>query len=99
MEKPNAQQRVLRIIPVMAGHELDGIAPGGLAKKLQTTPSNISRDLRILQSEGFVELVPGLDNRWRLSPKMIQIARSHMMGIERMEARLKEVEQRYSRDF
>ena len=40
-----AQQRLLKVIVLLAGNEFNGLAPSDLAKALNTNPSNITRDL------------------------------------------------------
>lgn len=82
----------------LAGHEVEGLRPGQLAKAVGVGPATVTRDLRALKDEGVVELVPGMEDRWRLGPAVVQIALAHVQGIDRMGARLSEVKQRYSRE-
>lgn len=82
----------------LAGHEIDGLRPGQLAGVMGVSPATVTRDIKALSDEGFVERVPGLEDRWRLGPKVIQVALAHMQGLDRASARLNEVKQRYSRD-
>jgi len=92
-----ALRKACRYFTTLAGYEVDGLRPGQIAQALDVQPATVTRDLRILEDEGFVERVPGMDDRWRLGPKAIQIARAHELGLERARGRVKEVEQRYSR--
>ncbi len=92
-----AQRRALELLTILAGHEIDGLAPGDLAKAAEATPSTITRDLRVLADAGFVEQITET-KRWRLAPRLVQIALAHMAGIERVKQRVGEVQQRYSRD-
>lgn len=90
-----AQQRLCKLILLMAGHEIDGVAPGALAKAIKTTPSNITRDLANLKEAGFAEeFKPGL---WRLGPKVVQVAVSFFNQLDSAQARVDEVRQRYTR--
>jgi DNA-binding IclR family transcriptional regulator len=57
----------------------------------------ISRDLAKLQEAGIVETMPSDATRYRLGPKMIQIARAHAEGIALMQQQIDQVTQRYSR--
>ncbi|MFO1404673.1 MAG: IclR family transcriptional regulator [Azonexus sp.] len=90
-----AQQRVLKLVVLMAGHEFDGVAPSALAKALDTNPSNITRDLANLAKAGFAERI-GDSDRWRLGPKVVQIAVSALAGMESISSRVSEYKQRYT---
>lgn len=90
-----AQQRLCRAIALLAGHEVDGVAPGALAKALKTNPSNITRDLANLKEAGFAEEM-GKD-LWRLAPKFVQIAVNFFNQMDSAQARIDEVRQRYTR--
>lgn len=83
---------------ILAGHEVEGLRPGQIAQALGLGAATVTRDLRALRDEGVVEQVPGLEDRWRLGPTVVQIALAHMQGIDRMSARVGEVKQRYSRE-
>lgn len=91
-----AQQRILQMVMRLAGHEIDGIAPGELAKALHTKPSNITRDLANLREAGMAEeFLPG---RWRLTPRVVQISVAHGAALAKAESQLAEVRQRFSRE-
>lgn len=89
-----AQQRVLALVLRLAGHEIDGIAPGELAAAVRTSPSNITRDLANLKEAGFAECLE--TGRWRLSPRIVQISLAHGKAIADASDRLAEVRQRFS---
>lgn len=93
-----ALRKAYRYFVVLAGHEIEGLRPGQIAKAAGVGPATVTRDLRTLKDEGVVEQVPGMEDRWRLGPRVIQVARAHDLGMERMTARLAEIKQRYSRD-
>lgn len=82
----------------LAGHEVDGMRPGQIAKATGVSPATATRDLQAMQSRGIVELVPGMEDRWRLGPKVVQIALAHLQGLERAGNRVSETKQRYSRE-
>lgn len=90
------QQRVLRLINALSGHEITGRAPSDLARETECTASTITRDLANLKEAGFAEVVPetGL---WRLAPQIVQIAIRHMTALDRAQSRLEEVRGRFSR--
>ncbi len=92
-----AQRRALDLLTILAGNEIHGLAPGDLAKAAEATPSTITRDLRVLADAGFVEQIEDT-KRWRLAPRLVQIAIAHMNGMERARQKFDEVAQRYSRD-
>lgn len=92
-----SQERGYRVMLLLAGHEFDGLAPGQIADALKTNPSNITRDLRVLQNVGLAEPLPHDPKRWRLAPKLVQIANSYNAHMSEIERRAAEMRQRYSR--
>jgi DNA-binding IclR family transcriptional regulator len=91
-----AQQRLLKAIVLLAGNEFSGLAPSDLAKALNTNPSNVTRDLANLREAGLAEQLPGT-GRWRLGPKLVQIALAFSDHMNRATARIDEMQQRYTR--
>jgi DNA-binding IclR family transcriptional regulator len=92
----NAQQRLLRTVLLLAGNELAGLAPSDLAKALDTNPSNVTRDLANLKEAGLAEQLPDT-GRWRLGPKIVQVAVDFQLNLERSQSRVDEIRQRYTR--
>lgn len=90
-----AQQRILKTVLLMAGKEFDGVQPSALAKALGTNPSNVTRDLANLQEAGFAERI-GDSDRWRLGPKVVQVAVNFHHNFELNLARVNEMKQRYT---
>lgn len=102
-----SQQRVLAVMAALAGHEVDGVSLTEIATaiaarngsgSLTTARNNVFRDLHNLQAAGLAEQLPDSE-RWRLGPRLVQIALSYQRHIDRVAARLDETRQRYSRDF
>ncbi|HJW23773.1 MAG TPA: IclR family transcriptional regulator [Rhodocyclaceae bacterium] len=92
-----AQQRILKVMLLLAGNEFNGLAPSDLAKAVDTNPSNITRDLANLQEAGLAE--PLADTgRWRLGPKVVHIAVAFSRQLDRARIRLDEVTNRYTRE-
>lgn len=91
------QQRLLRLIRALAGREVDGLAPGELAKLAECSASQVTRDLANLKHIGWAEQLPGT-GRWRLGPEIVQIAMRHMTALDRARNRLAEVQNRFSRN-
>lgn len=91
-----AQQRLLKVVVLLAGNEFGGLAPSDLAKALNTNPSNITRDLANLKEAGLAEQL--IDTgRWRLGPKLVQIAVAFTEHIARSSDRMSELKHRYTR--
>lgn len=91
-----AQQRLLKAIVLLAGNEFSGLAPSDLAKALGTNPSNVTRDLANLKEAGLAEQLPDT-GRWRLGPKLVQIALAFSDHVARSSDRMDELKQRYTR--
>lgn len=90
-------RRALRLLFLLQGHAFEGLRLKPLADALEATPSTVLRDLEVLASEGIAERIPGREEYWRLTPRVIQLARAHEQELARLRQRLEETEQRYSR--
>ncbi|ASE52166.1 hypothetical protein C7E19_01900 [Stenotrophomonas maltophilia] len=88
----------MRLIFALQGHAFDGLRLKQLADSIKATPSTVLRDLEVLADEGIAERIAGRDEYWRLSPRLIQLARAHEQELARVRQRLEETEQRYSRN-
>lgn len=91
------QQRILKVIKTLAGHEITGVAPATLARDVGCSAACVTRDMDNLRTAGLAEQVPET-GRWRLGPAIVQIALKHMSALDRAEKRLDEVRNRYSRE-
>lgn len=92
-----AQQRILKAVMLLAGNELNGLAPSDLAKSLDTNPANVTRDLANLKEAGMAEQLD--TGRWRLGPKVVQVAVDFFTNLERSQSRVDEIKQRYTRSI
>lgn len=90
------QQRILRLVSLLAGNEVHGLPPSEIAKLQSCSAPMVTRDLDNLRTAGFAEQVPET-GRWRLSPQVVQIAIKHMAALDRAQQRLTETVNRYSR--
>ncbi|WP_430391096.1 helix-turn-helix domain-containing protein [Dyella sp. 20L07] len=91
-----AQQRVLKVLMLLVGRELEGLAPGEIATALKTTPSNITRDLANLREAGLVEQ---LDNgRFSVTPRFGQMALRILNALDRAQQRVEETRSRFTRN-
>lgn len=101
MNVPASKQpvrRALRLIFAMQGHAFEGLRLKQLADAVDAPSSTVLRDLEVLADEGVAERIPGRGEFWRLSPRLIQLARAHEQELVRLHQRLDETEQRYSRN-
>jgi DNA-binding IclR family transcriptional regulator len=90
-----AQQRILKLALLLAGNEFAGVPPAVLARELGSTASNMTRDLYNLRKAGYAEEVtPG---RWRLGPRLVQVAVAFAGEVGRMKTELDELSARYTR--
>lgn len=97
-ENQGSARRALRALFVLQGHAFQGLRLKDVAAALETSATNALRTLQVLADEGLAERTPGNDECWRLSPRLVQIARAHEHELARLRQRLDETEQRYSRD-
>lgn len=70
---PEPVRKVCDLFRLLAGHEINGLAPGEIAKALGVGPSWVSVNLPGLAELGFCERV-GETNRWRLGVSFVRIA-------------------------
>lgn len=91
-------RRALRLLFVLQGHAFEGLRLKQIAEALNAAPPTVLRDLELLADEGLAERIPGRPEYWRLSPRLIQLARAHEQEMARVRQRLDETEQRYSRN-
>ena len=92
-----SQQRILKVLLTMFGHEIDGLAPGQLAKLAGIKPDEATRDLNNLLQAGFAELVPH-NNHYRITPMLGQKSLAILSTIERAAQRVEETRSRYTRN-
>jgi DNA-binding IclR family transcriptional regulator len=92
----HAQQRILRVLLCLGGHEVNGLAPTEIANALSINQSTVTRDLANLSLAGVAEPIQG-STRWRLSPRVPQIALAMLDTIAGAGQRLDEVRNRYTR--
>ena len=87
--------KALSVMFALAGHEVQGLTNNDIAAATGLSASAATQYRQVLQDEGMVEaIMPG---RYRLTPKIVQVARDHHTGLERMRHMVSETEQRYSR--
>lgn len=89
-------RRALRAIWVLQGHTVEGLRLKAIAEALDTSMPNALRDLETLRDEGVAERIPGREDCWRLTPKIVQVARATGEEFARHRVALDKHEQRYS---
>jgi DNA-binding IclR family transcriptional regulator len=90
-----AQLRLLDVIRALAGHEVFGRRLTDLAADVGTAEPMLLRDLQALASKGWA--VQDASKLWRLGPEPVQIAVQFSVGLRAAQAKVSEVEQRYTR--
>jgi DNA-binding IclR family transcriptional regulator len=96
-EQKKSARRALRVLWILQGNTFEGLRLKHIAEHLMTTQSTALRDLEMLAEEGVAERIPGRDEFWRLTPKLIQLARAHDEEMNRLRRRIEETDQRYTR--
>lgn len=90
-------QRTLRIVKVLAGHEITGMSPTLIAEQVETTKSNVTRAIANLELIQWVERVPGNDEKFRLSAGMVQIANTVAANFHQALLQLQQDQHNYNR--
>jgi DNA-binding IclR family transcriptional regulator len=96
-EGGQAQRRIVQTILCLAGNELMGLSTVDVQRALNLKHASVvTRDLQVLLDMGIAEKIQET-GRWRLAPRMIQIARDYEVNIAKASAKVRELEQRYTR--
>ncbi|GHV76486.1 hypothetical protein AGMMS49942_13070 [Spirochaetia bacterium] len=98
MEKLNSQERILIIIEKLVEKSVEGMSNKALAFELKTIEANVCRDLKILESHGWIERSKA-SGKWRLSPKFGGFAGSIIKCFQAARLRLTEDEARYASEM
>ncbi len=89
-----SQQRILKVLMCLFGHEIHGLTPGQVAKLAAITPANATRDLWNLQEAGLVERLPGGD-ALRIAPQLGRKALAVLHTFDRAKRNLSDLSSRY----
>ncbi len=92
-----SQQRILKLIFILAGHETAGLSLMECARAMEAGKDKVWRDLQNLRHAGLGEQLPDSD-RWRLTPRLSQIGLAMMRNLDRQRGKLTEIENRYTRN-
>lgn len=100
MSSPNyhceSQQRILRVLMCLFGHEITGLLPSQVAQASQGSPAQTTRDLWNLEHAGLVERLPGGD-RVRISPRLGSKALQTLAAFDQAQRQLTDLQARYTR--
>lgn len=90
-----SQQRILKVLMCLFGHEIEGLTPGQVAKLADTTAANATRDLANLEEAGLIERLPGGD-KVRISPSLGRKALSILHTLDRAKRQLDDITTRFT---
>lgn len=90
-----AQQRILKVMLCLFGHEIDGLKPGQVAKLAGISAENATRDLGNLEEAGLVERLPSGD-KVRIAPQFGRKALAILHSLDRAKRQLDDITHRYT---
>ncbi|MFK5892858.1 MAG: hypothetical protein QM504_06530 [Pseudomonadota bacterium] len=86
-----SQQRILKVMLCLSGHEIHGMETGEVAKSMDISITNSSRDLSNLEYAGIAEKMNS--GRWRLTTKLIEIPVAMYKHLDEVQAKINELRQ------
>lgn len=89
--------RAFECVWALQGQSFNGLRLKAIAQAVGQSEPTTLRDLNTLAEIGVVERIPGREEFWRLSPRLVQVAISHQHEVAREEQRLSDFNQRYTR--
>ena len=90
-----AQLRLMDVLRALAGNEVFGRRLVDIAAEVGKPEPTVLRDLECLESKGWA--TRDAAKLWRLGQEPVQIAVQFFYGLRQAQARVAEVEQRYTR--
>lgn len=90
-------RRAIRLLWILQGHAFDGLRLKQIADAMKVSNSTILMDLEMLAEEGVAERIPGKEDCWRLTPRLVQLARAHEAEVQEMQRKIEEFNQRCTR--
>ena len=97
MSAPASLVRARAVIEALSGHSYHGLRLQQVAEAVGQISSTTLRDLKALEAIGWAERAPDSEGCWRLSPRLVQLALAHQHEIERLNRRMDDFTNRYSR--
>lgn len=74
-----SQQRVLKVLKALSGHDLYGLTISQLAAMLESNPAQVTKDLANLEMQGFAERE---GERWRHGKAVLEMYRLFASGLK-----------------
>jgi len=96
--RSDSQQRLIKTIFVLAGHEIKGLAPSDIIRATGMSASQVTRTMTNMEIGGIAEKMPDMVDRWRLAPRFVQISVAMLNGISKAQDKLEESRQRFTRN-
>jgi DNA-binding IclR family transcriptional regulator len=96
--KLNSQERILLIVEMLVEKSVEGMSNKTIAFELKTIEANICRDLKVLETHGWIEKSKA-NGKWRMSPKFGGFAGSIIKCFQAARLRLTEDEARYASEM
>lgn len=93
--KNEAQQRLMRLVMTLAGHELHGLAPVDIIRLTGHTAAQVTRDMANLEQGEWAERITNT-GRWRLGPAIVRIGVKYAVTADQAMSRIQQMHQRYS---
>lgn len=90
----NSQERIMRIVEILAGKELMGMLNKDIALKLKVSAVAVCRDIAILHKLDWVEAAP--QGGYRLTPHFAEFSKTIARGFQQARLNLTTEEDRYS---
>lgn len=88
-------ERAWRVIEALTGHAADGRRLTDISTAVESIPSTTLRDLQDLEQLGLVSRVPGRDDAWRLTPRIVRVAVGTQQELGRLQQRLDDINRNY----
>ena len=98
MQRISSQERILLIVEKLVEKSVEGMSNKTLVFELQTREANICRDLKILESRGWIEKSK-TNSKWRMSPKFGGFAGTIIKCFQSARLKLTEDEARYASEM
>jgi DNA-binding IclR family transcriptional regulator len=89
--------RAFGCVWALQGQSFQGLRLKAIAQAVGQSEPTTLRDLNTLAEIGVVERIPGREEFWRLSPRLVQVAIAHAAEVARHQQTLSDFTQRYSR--
>ncbi len=90
----NSQQRILKVMLSLSGHEFMGLRTSDIAKLNNISMTNASRDLSNLQEAGIAEKME--NNSWRLTKLIPKMGLLMLNQIEEQQTKLDNFKNNYT---